>query len=143
MFVFISMQNITKVCSYHLKQNFSKYDKILIAFFVFVILNNTTQCKRQWWDTLEKFGYRKFNLLSCHLFKVSQNIYSITVKCFFTIQVLPYQNICHIPPKKIFDGFLQSIVIPYILLCCFGTVHFEDKVVIKNYSARKKLSIDI
>ena len=45
--------------------------------------------------------------------------------------------------KKNFDDFLQLIVIPYILLCSFGTVHFERKIVIKSYSARKKLSIDI
>ena len=30
-----------------LKQNVSNYGKILFAFFVFVILNNTTLCQRQ------------------------------------------------------------------------------------------------
>ena len=32
--------------------------------------------------------------------------------------------------KKNFVDFLQSLVIPYILLCSVGPVHFEDKVVL-------------
>ena len=31
--------------------------------------------------------------------------------------------------KKCFDDFLNSIVIPYILLCSVGTAHFEGKFV--------------
>ena len=39
------------------------------------------------------------------------------------IQFFPGQNVCP-PKKKIFDDFLQPVLIPYISVFSVGTVHF-------------------
>ena len=62
---------------------------------------------------------------------------------FSTIQLFPGQNVLPYPTeKKNFDDFLRSVVIQYILLCSVPYI-LRVRLFIKNYSARKKLSIDI
>ena len=146
------MQNIVKVPSYHLKIKMSQIMTRSYLRFSYLLFWIILPFMKGNYEIFEKSLVTVNYCKSCYLFN-AYGVMSLKISkvshwnASLYNSALPWPKYdddeCHKQPKnKNFDNFLQSVVAPLILFFSVGTMHFEGEC-IKNYSAKKKPSIDL